>query len=64
MNTDETITIHVVVDTLTDGSKVYNVRFGGVTLHATDETAANRLAESLVEAINELTVDDARLVAA
>lgn len=54
--------IFVVSETLTDNSKVYNVVLGEHKWHATDQTAAVALAEAIMDAINDFTVDTADVV--
>ena len=54
--------VFVVPETLSDNSVVYNVILGEYTWHATDQENANELAEKIVAAINEHTVDEADVV--
>lgn len=49
----------VVEETLSDGSKVYNVEFGDVHFPCVTENDANTLAEKLADAIEEHTTTTA-----
>jgi hypothetical protein len=46
------IIIFVNEETLSDGSKAYNVAIGNITLHAVTEAEAVELAEKIEEAID------------
>jgi hypothetical protein len=52
-------TIKVEAETLSDGSTVYNVVFGKLTLPAVSEVHADLLADKIAAAINEHSVDEA-----
>ena len=54
MSDTPSIIIWVISETLTDGSKVYDVELpGGFRVHAVDLDAALAMAEDIVSAINE-----------
>lgn len=53
--------IFILAEKLSDGSEVFNVRFSGSVLHATDEKAACALADAIFNAVNEYTVDAAEI---
>ena len=53
------LVIHVNQETLSDGSHVYNVRLGNVTLSGYDQKCAEALAEAMAAAINAYAVDRA-----
>ena len=51
------VLIRIIVETLSDGSKVYDIELpGGSRLHAVSVKAAIKMAESFVTAINDHTV--------
>jgi hypothetical protein len=54
--------VFVVPETLSDGSVVYNVKIGGLTLNAVTESDANDLAEKISDAIGDHTVNTAGVV--
>lgn len=56
------VTIAIHHKTLSDGSVVYDLRIGGVELHAIDRKHADTLAATIAEAIDIHTVDFAELV--
>jgi len=47
---------------LSDGSKVFNVHFNGVVLHAYDEKAAVKLVDAIWTAVHEHTCDEVTIV--
>ena len=57
---DDYIAVCVAPETLTDGSKVYNVTIGSKVIHATSKDAAIMLANTIADAINDMSVDEAQ----
>ena len=57
-----TIRIRVAKVRLSDGSHVYDVLLGNITLHAISEDDANQLATTIAGVIDALTVDVAEVV--
>ena len=60
--TNERLTLNVIPETLTDGSIVWNVRIGNLTLHAYNKKNAWDLAYKLTSAIDEHTIDGTPIV--
>lgn len=56
------IKIAIIPESLTDKSRVWNVHFGTVELHAYSESDANLLAEKILAAIDEHTADAAKII--
>jgi hypothetical protein len=55
------IRLSVVSHVLTDGSKVWNVRFGQTEIEACSEREAYRLADKLAAALREHTINSAEM---
>lgn len=54
--------IYIKPQTLSDGSKVYDVRIGDCVFNAETKDAAEQLATAICGAINDLTVNTADIV--
>lgn len=59
--TADDLILYIERETLTDGSYVFNVRFGDTLLHGVTEDDACALAEAMADAINKYTVDSAAI---
>jgi len=60
--TDRKYVLRIVSDTLTDGSKVWNVMVGQFELLAVDKENAMQLAESIARLIDRHTISEAKVV--
>lgn len=56
------LVIFVIPETLSDGSKVFDVKFGNVKLQAVSEDEASELAEKIRDAVEDHTNNTAGVV--